>query len=207
MARSRTNTRQRDLFAVYIRRLPVALVLVMLMWLAIRPVLDPAVCHLSQLLIRAFEYPRVTRIEVEDHRAKIIRSDFRTGSNIPTVSLTEVHFNTIVLLSLYFALPDAFRRKRLERLVMAWFVLYITQSLNLMFHVKTIYALYLGEWSAVHYADWQRNLWGFLRYFTDLPGRFGFPFVLWMVFDWPTFSKLLRTDTEDPEATQKKRKR
>ncbi len=180
-----------DLFASYLRRLPITLVVVMVAWLALRPVLDPAVCGLAQLLVRAFEYPKVTRIEVEDHRAQIIRSDFRRGSDIPTVPLTEIHFNTIVLLTLYFALPGAFSRRRLERLVMAWCVLYMTQSLNLVFHVKTIYALYLGEWSAAHYADWQRNFWGFLRYFSDLPGRFGFPFLLWMTFDWPTFSNLL----------------
>ena len=189
---ARSNQPPPDLFRSYLRRLPLALLAVMMLWLAMRPVLDPAVSGLAQVLIRAFEYPRVTRIEIEDHRAKIVRSDFRRDSKIPTVSLTEVHFNTIVLLSLYFALPGAFRRARLERLFMAWFVLYVTQSLNLVFHVKTTYALYLGDWSSLHYADWQRNMWGFLQYFSDLPGRFGFPFLLWITFDWPTFSRLVQ---------------
>lgn len=170
----------------FLKRLPLTLIIAMLVWLAIRPVLDSAVTGLAETLVRAFEYPRVTRLESIDHRARVYRTDFRSDSSIPTVPLTEIHFNTIVLLALFLALPNRFTRKNLERLLMAWSLLYLTQTLNLFFHVKCLYALGLGEWSEQTYSSFSRNFYGFWRYFTDLPGRFSFPFVFWLTFFWET---------------------
>lgn len=176
----------------FLRRLPLGLVAGMLLWLVLlRPVLDAGVAGLAEVLIRAFEYPRVTRLVVDDHRVEVRRADFRSTSGIPSIPLTEIHFNTIVLLALYLALPGALQRRNLERLFMAWATLYLTQSLNLLFHVKTLYALGLGAWSTVHYSPFSRNLWAFLQYFTDLPGRFSFPFLLWLAYDWDRVASLV----------------
>lgn len=166
--------------STYLKWLPVTLVLAMALWLVLRPALDTAVTGFAEVFVRAFEYPRVTRLEPVDHRAQVYRSDFRADSRIPTIPLTEIHFNTIVLLALFLALPKRFSRKSLERLLVAWSLLYLTQSLNLFFHVKCLYALRLGEWSQQSYSEFSRNFFGFWQYFTDLPGRFGFPFVLWL---------------------------
>jgi hypothetical protein len=179
------------LYRSFLKRLPLTLVAAMLVWLALRPVLDSAVSGFTQLLIRSFEYPRVTRLVVEDHRAVVHRSDFRTDSGIPAIPLTEKHFNTIVLLALYFALPKPFSRRQLERLFMGWCILYLTQTMNLFFHVKCLYALSLGEWSAQHYSDLARDFYGFWRYFTDLPGRFSFPFLIWLGFNWDLVIQLI----------------
>jgi hypothetical protein len=173
-----------SLYLRFLKRLPLTLIVAMALWLLLRPVLDSAVAGFAQLLIRSFEYPRVTRLVAEDHAAKVIRSDFRTDSKIPAIPLTENHFNTIVLLALYLALPRPFSRKQLERLFMGWSILYLTQTMNLYFHVKCLYALSLGEWSALNYSDFSRNFYGFWQYFTDLPGRFSFPFLIWLAFNW-----------------------
>jgi hypothetical protein len=165
----------------------------MAVWFALRPAINLAVTGLAQTLVRAFEYPRVTRLVVDDHRVQIRRSDFRTDSQIPTVPLTEITFNTIVLLALYLALPRPLSRRQLERLFMGSCVLYLTQALNLVFHVKTLYALGLGEWSQQNYSDLARNTFGYLRYFTDLPGRFSFPFLIWLGFNWNPVMTLLGT--------------
>lgn len=185
----------------FLRRLPAGLLAGMLLWLVLcRPVLDIGVTKLAEVLIRSFEYPRVTRLVVDDHRVEVHRADFRSGSGIPSIPLTEIHFNTIVLLALYFSLARPFRPRHLERLFMAWATLYVTQSLNLLFHVKTLYALNLGEWSQVHYSEFSRNLWAFLQYFTDLPGRFSFPFLVWLGYDWTRVSSLvLGTGSEKTE--------
>jgi hypothetical protein len=176
----------------FLRRLLLGLAAGMLLWLVLlRPVLDIGVARLAEVLIRAFEYPRVTRLVVDDHRVEVRRADFRSTSGIPSIPLTEIHFNTIVLLALYMALPGALRRRNLERLFMAWATLYVTQSLNLLFHVKTLYALGLGRWSEVHYSPFSRNFWAFLQYFTDLPGRFSFPFLLWLAYDWNRVASLV----------------
>lgn len=187
----------------FIKRLPLTMVIAMLIWLALRPVLDSAVTGLAEVLVRSFEYPRVTRLETVDNRAQVFRSDFRSDSNIPTIPLTEIHFNTIVLLALYLALPNRFSRKNFERLLMAWFLLYLTQTLNLFLHVKCIYALSLGEWSHQTYSTFSQNFYGFWRYFTDLPGRFSFPFVFWLGFFWKGVLGMLNTNPTAP-ATDKK---
>jgi hypothetical protein len=157
---------------VFLRRLPLALIAAIVVWLLLRPAIDWAVAGLAQTLIRSFEYPRVTRLVVQDHRVQMRRSDLRTDSNIPSVSMTEISFNTIVLLALYLALPRPFSRRQLERLFMGCCLLYLSQAMNLVFHVKTFYATGLGEWSQQFYSEFARNVFGFCRYFTDLPGRF-----------------------------------
>jgi hypothetical protein len=191
---------------VFLRRLPVTLIAAIIIWLLLRPVIDWAVAGLAQTLIRSFEYPRVTRLVVQDHHAQMRRTDLRTDSKVPTVSMTEVTFNTIVLLALYLALPRPFSRRQLERLFMGWCVLYLCQSMNLVFHVKTLYAMGLGEWSQHHYSDLARNVFGFGRYFTDLPGRFSFPFLIWLGFNWEGVMRMLRVSEDENEKPRKKSK-
>jgi hypothetical protein len=194
------------LYRTFLKRLPLTLLTAMVVWLLVRPALDSAVSGFAQLLIRSFEYPRVTRLVAEDHTAKVHRSDFRTDSKIPTIPLTEIHFNTIVLLALYLALPRPFSRRQLERLFMGWCILYFTQTMNLLFHVKCLYALSLGDWSIANYSDFSRNFYGFWRYFTDLPGRFSFPFLIWLGFDWDLVNRLLGPSAaENDQATGNKK--
>lgn len=180
------------LYRSFLKRLPLTLVLAMVLWLLLRPVLDSAVTGFTQLLIRSFEYPRVTRLVADGHQAEVHRSDFRTDSGIPAIPLTEKHFNTIVLLALFLAMPRPFSRRQLERLFMGWCILYLTQTMNLFFHVKCLYALSLGEWSLQNYSNLSRDFYGFWRYFTDLPGRFSFPFLIWLGFNWDLINQLLR---------------
>ncbi len=175
----------------FLRRLPLTLLAGMLVWLMVRPVLDVAVCALTETLIRAFEYPRVTRLVAINHGAEVRRSDFHTASGVHTQALTEIHFNIIVLLALSLALSRPFGRKRLERLFMAASLLYLTQVLTLLFHVKYLYATALGEWSFQNYSRLAREFFGFCRYFSDLPGRFSFPFLLWLGFNWDQVAVIL----------------
>jgi hypothetical protein len=126
----------------------------------------------------------VTRLVVADHSAEVQRADFRSDSATPTIPLTSVHFNTIVLLALYAALPRPYSRRQLERLFMGFSVLYLTQSMNLVFHLKFMYASAFGGWSQQHYSDLARNFFGYCQYFSDLPGRFSAPFLIWLGFNW-----------------------
>lgn len=195
----------KDATRVFLRRLPVTLIGAIIIWLLVRPAIDSLVAGLAQTLVRSFEYPRVTRLVIEDHRVQMRRSDLRTDSKIYSVSMTEISFNTIVLLSLYLALPRPFSRRQLERLFMGLCVLIICQAVNLVFHVKTLYATGLGEWSQHYYSDFARNVFGFGRYFTDLPGRFSFPFLIWLGFNWEVVMKMLRV-SDDGEEKRKSKK-
>ncbi len=179
-------------YRTFVRRLPLSLAAAMLLWLLLlRPVLDRAVPASSELLVRAFEYPRVTRLVTADHRVEVLRADFRSGSAIPTIPITEIHFNTILLLALYLATPKPFSRTQLERLFMGWCVLFAIQALNLTFHVKLIYAMGLGEWSLQTYSDLARDVFSYLQYFTDLPARFAAPFLIWLGFNWDVVMRIV----------------
>jgi hypothetical protein len=197
----------KDATQAFLRRLPLTLIAAVVIWLILRPAIDTVVPGLSQALIRSFEYPRVTRLVVEDHRVQMRRTDLRTDSKVPSVSMNEVTFNTIVLLALYMALPRPFSKRQLERLFMGWCVLCLTQSINLLFHVKALYAMGLGEWSQHNYSDLARNVFGFGRYFTDLPGRFSFPFLIWLGFNWEVVMKMLRIHEEAPEKSKTKKRK
>ncbi|MFO7652537.1 MAG: hypothetical protein R6X25_01830 [Candidatus Krumholzibacteriia bacterium] len=196
-----------DAYRKFMRRLPLALLAGLLVWLALRTPLDHAVAWGAETLSRAFEYPRVTRLVVEDHAAQVRRADFRAGSHIPVITLTQIHFNLIVLLALSFALPGLRSRHALERLLMAATVLWASQVLNLLLHVKTMYALGLGEWSRLHYSELAQNVYGFLRHFTDLPGRFSFPFLAWLGFNWKRVRPLLGDSMEPAPAPGRSRLR
>lgn len=175
----------------FLRRLPIAAIGALVLWALLRPALDGAVCGFAELLIRAYEYPKVTRLMAVEHRAEVRRADLRTDSAIPTVALTSIHFNTIVLLALYLALPRPWSSQQLQRLLMGWSLLYLSQALNLLFHVKFLYASGFGDWSTQHYSDIARNVYGYLQYFTDLPGRFALPFAIWLGFNWDLVSALV----------------
>jgi hypothetical protein len=195
----------KDATQVFLRRLPVTLIGAIIIWLLVRPAIDSLVAGLAQTLVRSFEYPRVTRLVIEDHRVQVRRSDLRTDSKIYSVSMTEVSFNTIVLLALCLALPRPFSRRQLERLLMGLCVLTACQSVNLVFHVKTLYATGLGEWSQRYYSDFARNAFGFGRHFTDLPGRFSFPFLIWLGFNWEVVMNMLHTSDDDEEKRKRKK--
>ena len=197
----------KDATQVFLRRLPLTLIAAVAIWLALRPAIDTMVAGFAQTLIRSFEYPRVTRLVVEDHRTQMRRTDLRTDSKVPSVSMNEITFNTIVLLALYLALPNPFSKRQLERLFMGWCVLCLSQSINLLFHVKTMYAMGLGEWSQHHYSDFARNVFGFGRYFTDLPGRFSFPFLIWLGFNWEVVMRMLQMSEDTGDKTASKRKK
>ncbi len=172
----------------FLWRLPLALLAAILIWAVLRPGLDTSIRWMSQTLVRAFEYPRVTMLEPDDkrggHYVQIHRSDWRATSQVLSLPLTEIHFNTIVLLTLFLALARAFSRRQLERLFMGWCLLFAFQIINLWFHVKCFYATGLGDWSLQSYSIVERSFYEYGQYFTDLPGRLSFPFVIWIGYNW-----------------------
>jgi hypothetical protein len=197
--------------AVYLRRLPVTVIVAIILWYILRPAIDVAVSGAAQFLIRSYEHPKVTRLVADSHLVKVQRADFRSDSVVPTVALTEIHVNTIVLLALFLALNRPLSRPQLERLLMGWSLLFLSQALNLVFHVKYLYATGLGAWSLSEYTAVGRNVYGFLQYFTDLPGRFSFPFLIWFGFNWQQITAMLGkasgtpTGNGDPDARKRRK--
>jgi len=187
----------------FLKILPLTFLIAMGTWALVRPVYESAVAGLSQVLIRSFEYPKETRLEVKGHQVEVDRGDYQHGSGKPLIPLTEIHFNLIILLSLSFALHKPWSRPHLEKLFMGVALLYLSHAINLLLHVKCIYALNLGEFSTQHYSDFARDFYGFWRYFTDLPGRFSFPFIIWLSFNWEEIIGLISLPSS--EKTKKER--
>ncbi len=65
----------------------------------------------------------------------------------------------------------------------------------------------LGDWSAQEYSDFARNFYGFWRYFTDLPGRFSFPFLIWLGFNWDYVNSFIIPEGSEEETPKSKRKK
>ena len=53
------------------------------------------------------------------------------------------------------------------------------------------------------YSPFSQNFYGFWRYFTDLPGRFSFPFVFWLGFFWKETLGMLGTNPTAPAADKR----
>ncbi len=172
-------------------RLPLTLLLGILVWVALRPALDGIASIMAEVLLRAYEVPRVTGLVSNRHWVEVRRSDSPPSSSLPSLPLTGVHFNTVVLLALALALPRPWSRRQVERLAMAWMVLLLTQVLNLVFEVKSLYATRCGAWSLENYTPLARDLFGFLQVLTDLPLRFAAPFVVWYGFNADVVSGLI----------------
>lgn len=172
-----------DSIAALLRRLPLTLLLAVGVWFVVRPVYNPALVWVTQEMARLFEYPRATIITLDGSYALIGRSDLRADSGRLRYSLTQVHFNTVPFLALFFALPGALRNGGWRRLAGALGALAASHSLTLFLQVKAFFAFQLGPWSAVHYTNLERNLIGGARYFFDIPVTFALPFVLWVAAD------------------------
>lgn len=169
-----------DSIAALLRRLPLAVLLAMGVWLAVRPVYNPALVWVTQGVARLLEYPRATVITVDGSYAIIGRSDLRVDSGRLKYSLTQVHFNLVPFLALCLALPGALRRPAWRRLAGALGVLALSHVFALLLQVKAFFAFNLGPWSAANYSNLERDLIGGARYFFDIPVTFALPLLLWV---------------------------
>lgn len=174
------SPRPRDELSRLLRRLPLAVVAAMAVWLLVRPLYDPLVCAAAQAVARFYEYPRVAQIDAVDGDAVIGRSDLRSDSARLTVPLTQVTFNLIPFLALALATPRALARGGWQRLGVGVLVLAAVHAVGLVLHLKFFYAFSLGEWSRTNYSNLAREIYGGLRYFFDIPVTFAAPLVLWV---------------------------
>lgn len=169
-----------DSIAGLLRRLPLAALLAVGVWLVLKPVYNPSLVWVTQGVARMLEYPRATVITVEGSYAIIGRNDLRSDSGRLKYSLTQVHFNTVPFLALCFALGGILKRAGWRRLAGAIGILAGSHVLTLFLQVKAFFAFNLGPWSAVHYSNLERNLIGGARYFFDIPVTFALPLILWV---------------------------
>jgi len=148
----------------------------LLVWLALSSPYEHALAGSAGAALRLFERPAVTRLEVAGGGIRIERKDFPPGSPRPVLPATDIHFNFVLLLSLFAIDPPAARFARALSALILLFLIHITA---VVFQVQSVYAMSLGEWSAAHYGPVARNVWAGGFHFYQIVGRFAAPFALW----------------------------
>lgn len=140
----------------------------------------PTLCWFTQGFARLTENPPAAQIVPDGHRAVLGRIDLRADSPRLRLSLIQIHSNLVPFLALALALPGRKGWEWWGSLVTALAILFGSHVLTLMWHLKSFYAFSLGPWSLANYTDAQRNLFGGLRYFFDLPVTYTLPLLLWV---------------------------
>lgn len=160
--------------------LPVAVIV----WLAITPVYNRMLVNAGELLLHLGESPDQTRLFLRDGRyAMVVRRDVSGGQRyLAELRLVDLHFNWILLVALFLAPPGVPPARRWGRLGWAALAVLVFHLALLVFHVESVYALELGEWSARHYGPLSRNFWALGKHVLDLPVKLGLPLLLWAAF-------------------------
>ena len=155
-------------------------------WILLTPLYDRAIAAGAQATMRAFEKPKVTRLEPgADHFVTVDRADFDPRSKRPGIPLRDLTFNVVLLTALFAASKRPFSDRNIGGFLIALVVLALTHVLGTVVEVMSIYVAKLGMWSTVHYSDFDRNLWGVANHFYRLVLMYAIAFALWWIFRDP----------------------
>lgn len=130
-----------------------------LFWMLLTPFYNRFLALAGEQLTRLFEFPAVTRLYVQDsHSLLVTRSDVSGKDGfIYKFRLTDVHFNLILTLAFFLAVPAVESRRRAENLGWALLISVLFHILVLFFIVKFVYSTQLGSWSNAHYGAFAQN--------------------------------------------------
>ena len=148
-------------------------------WLLFAALYEKAVAGAAGAAIRLFEHPAVTTLSAVGGEIRVDRSDFPPASPRPGLPATDLHFNFVLLATLFALRPRPLEPAHFARFWAAAAGLAIIHVLALIFQVEALYATRLGPWSEAHYGPVARNVWAGGFHFYQIAGRFAAPFVLW----------------------------
>jgi hypothetical protein len=193
-ARSSSGTKSASWPGRLVRNLLLWILPVVALWVLFTPFYNRFLALASERLTRAGEFPAVTRLAIQDtHQVVVTRSDVSGKDGfIYRFRITDVHFNLILTIALFLAVPAVEGRRRAENLGWALLLSVLFHILVLFFYVKFVYSTQLGAWSNDHYGPVAQNLWGFGKHLLDLPFKLALPFMLWAGFYFADFQRNLR---------------
>lgn len=163
-------------------------------WVLCTPFYNRFLALAGERLTRAGEFPAVTRLYIQDtHQVLVTRSDLSGKDGfVYRFRITDLHFNLILTVALFLAVPAVERRRRAENLGWALLISVVFHILIVFFFVKFVYSTQLGAWSNEHYGPVAQNLWGFGKHLLDLPFKLALPFILWAGFYFQDFQQNVR---------------
>lgn len=135
--------------------------------------------------IDLFESPAVTRLEASGGEIRVDRSDFPPSSPRPGLNGADLHFNFVLLATLFALGRHPLSPKPFGRFWLAAALLALVHVAALVLQVESVYATRLGAWSAANYGKFARNAWAGGFHFYLIAGRFAAPFALWWALGRP----------------------
>jgi hypothetical protein len=158
--------------------------LVAVIWVLLTPHYNQFLVAGAERLVRLTEHPAQTRLALgEGARAVATRDDFGGRSQeIRRDRVTDVHFNVLLLATLFLAVPGIPPGERFGNLGIALIIAAFFHILLLTALVKFTYATQLGDYSATHFGPVARNVYGLFAHLMDLPFKFALPLILWAAF-------------------------
>ena len=163
-------------------RLLLGFALALVVWSLFSQAYERLLGEAGELVLRGIERPSVTRLEAVGGSFRVDRRDFPSGSPRPGLPAPDIHFNFVLLVSLFALDPRPWQGSRVGRLALALLLLFLIHAAALVFQVKSVYATALGPWSTAHYGAVARNFWAGGFHFYQIAGRFAAPFALWWAF-------------------------
>jgi hypothetical protein len=188
-------------------RIFIAFLAALVLWSAFSRPYERVLARSAETLLRLFERPAVTRLEAVGNGFRLERRDFPPGSPRPGLPAADLHFNFVLLVSLFALDPKPWEGARVARLLLASLLLFAVHVVALVLQVQSVYATALGPWSHARYGAIARNVWGGAFHFYLIAGRFAAPFVIW----WP-MRRVERPEEEEASrrprrGSRKKRRR
>ncbi|HTR02830.1 MAG TPA: hypothetical protein VMN82_06500 [Thermoanaerobaculia bacterium] len=148
-------------------------------WFVFSAPYEKAVAAAAGTLVRLLEHPSVTTLSASGGEFLVDRSDFPPASPRPGLPADDLHFNFVLLATLFALAPRPLEPRRFGRFWLAAAGLAVIHVIALVFQVQALYATRLGPWSEAHYGPVARNFWAAGFHFYQIAGRFAAPFALW----------------------------
>jgi len=168
-------------------------------WLLLSPLYDRFLARATELAIRTFERPAVTRLNVaDDGYVTVDRTDFDPRSKRPAIPLRDLTFNFLLLTALFAISRRPFSDRNMLGFLIASVILMVTHVFGAAAEVMSIYVAKLGLWSTVHYGAFARNFWSVANHFYRLVLMYALAFSLWWIF---------RSDGREPAPKVRKKAR
>lgn len=186
-------------------RLVVAFFLALLFWTAFSRPYERVLAAAAETLLRATESPPVTRLTAAGGEILVDRRDFPPNSPRPGLPAPDLHFNFVLLATLFALQPRPWRGDRVAAFLIAAAVLAVVHVAALALEVRSVYATRLGSWSETQYGFVARNFWAAAFHFYLIAGRFAAPFAIW----WPSsrFAREEASEQRRPAGVKRNRKR
>lgn len=151
----------------------------MVIWIYLQPSYSKLLVWASQKAISWVENKEKTSIILEGNKVIYtpLRLDLRDKKSgmVGKRDIREVHYNSVILFALILFSSRLSLEKRIWVLITGHTLLFLTQVFTILVQAKFFYAIQLGEYSQMHYGQFSRNLFTFLKQFFELIGRFSFP--------------------------------